>query len=166
MARVSWRGAAGCWWISGFSAWALAATLPSCTTVDPGEDFQRAEIVFDEGFFYCRVEPVLFRNSCGPGDGSQGDASGGCHFNVTSFKLTDYNPKLADSCDGNNPTQAPGQEAQGNYTSAQAQMRRDPELAPLLNRPTGVNLHPRTIFAEDSADADVIREWAERFSSQ
>ena len=135
--------------------------------MDPGEDFQRAEIVFDEDFYYCRVEPVLFNNSCGPGDSGQGDANGGCHFNVTSFKLTDYAPRLGDSCDGNNrPTQSPSQEAQGNYTSAQAQMRRDPDLAPLLNRPTGNTAHPRQIFAADGPEADLIREWAERFSSQ
>lgn len=144
------------------ASWALSA----CGTVDPGEDFQRAEVVFDEDFYYCQVEPMLFRNSCGPGDSGQGDASGGCHFNVTAFKLTDYSPKLGDSCDGNRPTQSPPQEAQGNYTSAQAQMRRNPDLAPLLNRPTGDTTHPRIIFQSDSADAELIREWAERFSSQ
>ncbi len=65
-----------------------------------------------------------------------------------------------------NPTATPPQAAQGNYQSAQAQMRRDPDLAPLFLRPTGGAAHPREIFAANSADADVIREWAERFSSQ
>lgn len=139
-------------------------TGSACSTVEPGQDFQIADIVFDEDFYYCSVEPVLFASSCGSGSGS--DPSGGCHYNVTNFRLTDYTPRLGDSCQNGSPTQLPGEEARNNYSRAQSQMRRDPDLAPLFNRPTGTAAHPRRIFEPNSPEALVIRDWAERFSSQ
>jgi hypothetical protein len=56
--------------------------------------------------------------------------------------------------------------AQRNYQTSQARMKRDPDLAPLLQRPTQAQAHPRQIFAMSSADADAIRQWATQFSSQ
>jgi len=137
------------------------------TTVDPGSDFSVADVVFDDGYFYCQVEPVLFRSSCGPGDPAAGDASGGCHYNVTSYRLTDYTPLVADTCSGNVP--APGsvtEAARQNYQTSQARMKRDPEIAPLLQKPLRNVPHPRQIFSSDSAEAEVLRQWATRFSSQ
>ncbi len=157
---------------------ALAALLTACTTedlgpdtVDPGPDFSLAEIVFDENFYYCRVEPILFQHRCGPGDPARGDAANGCHFNVTSFRLTDYvattPPLLADTCSG---ALVPGvtapSGARANYQRAQANMDVDPDQAPLFLRPTGVARHPRKLFDQGSAEAQLIRDWAERFSSQ
>src|SRR5690606_27548746 len=138
------------------------------TTVDPGPDFDVSQVVFDENFYYCQIEPMLFRQSCGPGDEAQGDASGGCHYNVTSYRLINYSPLVAEGCDGNVP--APGTSipdvARLNYQLTQARMKRDPDAAPLLLRPTGQSAHPRTIFADNAAEADLIRQWANQFSSQ
>ena len=142
----------------------LSGAALACTTVEPGADFQIADVVFDENYYYCQVEPVLFASSCGPGEGS--DPAGGCHFNVTSLQLSDYTPKVSESCNGNVPSAAPPAEAQGNYQSAQSQMRRDPDLAPLISRPVGRAQHPRIIFSADSNEAKVLRDWAEKFSSQ
>jgi len=152
----------------------VALSLPGCgeegllpTTVDPGPDFNVADIVFDDGYFYCQVEPILFARRCGPGDPALGDASGGCHHNVTSFRLTDYSPLVADTCTGNVP--APGtitEAARQNYQTSQARMKRDPSIAPLLQKPLKNQQHPRQIFSSDSADAEIIRQWATRFSSQ
>ncbi len=135
--------------------------LPS--TVDRGGDFAIAEIVYDQNYFYCVVEPVLFQASCGPGEAGDGN---GCHFNRTSYRLSDYAPRVADSCEGLQPQVFPPPEAQQNYQASQARMNRDPALAPLLLRPTGKAEHPRVIFGEDSAEADLIRQWATRFSTQ
>jgi hypothetical protein len=55
--------------------------------------------------------------------------------------------------------------AEQNYTAAQARMKRDPQLAALLQRPLGNAQHPRQIFAENSAEADVIRRWATQSSN-
>jgi hypothetical protein len=138
------------------------------TTVDPGADFQVADIVFDDKYFYCKVEPVLFANSCGSGDPSKGDPQGGCHFTATAYRLTDYMPRVGDTCNGGivpNTTTIPDA-AQHNYQTSQARMKRDPDLAPLLQRPTFNQAHPRKIFDINSADADAIRQWATQFSSQ
>ncbi|HEX9618878.1 MAG TPA: hypothetical protein VF989_02020 [Polyangiaceae bacterium] len=150
-----------------------AATVAGCgdegpfpTTVDPGDDFGIADVVFDEAYFYCAVEPVLFARRCGPGDPGSGDAPGGCHFNVTSFKLTDYSPLVAEGCSDLTPPEDIPTAARQNYQTSQARMKRDPELAALLNRPTGEAVHPRVIFDADSDEANTIREWATRFSSQ
>ena len=56
--------------------------------------------------------------------------------------------------------------AEQNYAAAQARMKRDPGLAPLLQRPLGNAQHPRQIFVEDSDEANVIRQWATQFSNQ
>jgi hypothetical protein len=147
------------------------------TTVDPGADFAVADVVFDENYFYCKVEPVLFMNSCGGGDSTKGDPVGGCHFNGTAYRLTDYMPRVGDSCEGgplplvdSNGIKRPKTDfpdaARRNYQTSQARMKRDPDLAPLLQRPTLNQFHPRQIFKSDSADADAIRQWATQFSNQ
>ena len=137
------------------------------TTVDPGADFSVADIVFDEAYFYCQVEPrVMIANSCGSGDPGQGDAAGGCHYSVTSFRLTEYSPLVADSCNGNVPRGAILAAARQNYQTSQARMKRDPELARLLQHPLGNMRHPRRIFDESSDSAEAIREWATRVSTQ
>lgn len=161
---------------------AALATSAACgdqgflpTTVDPGPDFAVADIVFEKNYFYCQVEPVLFANSCGSGDPSKGDASGGCHYSATAYRLTDYNlsstpgvvQHVGDTCMGTFPgiTAFPDA-AENNYRTSQARMKRDPNLAPLLQRPTLNQFHPRRIFDIDSMDADKIRQWATQFSSQ
>ena len=138
------------------------------TTVNPGSDFVQEDVTFDDEFFYCRVEPMLFApaQSCGSGVAGK-DPANGCHFSVTKFRLTDYMPHVGDSCMGDalGPTSRVPVAAQQNYTAAQARMKRDPSLAPLLQRPLGNAQHPRKIFAENSPEAAVIRQWA-TFSSQ
>ncbi|HEY6723462.1 MAG TPA: hypothetical protein VI197_05495 [Polyangiaceae bacterium] len=138
------------------------------TTVDPGPDFNVSLVLFDENFYYCQIEPMLFAQGCGPGNAAEGDPSNGCHHSVTSYRLIDYSPRVAEGCSGNSPgpgTRIPDS-ARQNYQLTQARMKRDPEAAPLLLRPTGQSAHPRTIFSEDSAEADLIRQWANQFSSQ
>ncbi|HKO48314.1 MAG TPA: hypothetical protein VJV79_11350 [Polyangiaceae bacterium] len=152
----------------------LSAGLIGCgdqgffpTSVDRGADFAVADIVFDPNYFYCRVEPVLFANGCGSGDPSQGDSQGGCHFSATAYRLTDYMPRVSDSCGGGIvPGSGIPEAAQHNYQTSQTRMKRDPNLAPLLQRPTQNYSHPRKIFELNSMDADAIRQWATQFSNQ
>lgn len=144
--------------------------LPS--TVDPGQDFSIADVVYDQDFFYCRVEPAIFALKCGSGDPGKGDPPGGCHYNVTSYRLTDYSPLVADSCNGDHPTSAPGPEAQKNYQTSQAKMSRDPASAPLLIRPSGRAAHPRVVVDPSSSDTqtaqlskqfvDAVTQWANK----
>jgi len=138
------------------------------TTVDPGPDFGIADVVFDEGYYYCKVEPMLVAQRCGPGDPARGEAANGCHATVTSFRLTEYPPPLvAEGCTGVVPgTVGIPAIAQQNYQGAQARMRRDPDNAPLLLRPTGKAQHPRVIFDPTSPEADIIRQWATQYSTK
>lgn len=146
---------------------ALLLPLISCTTVEPGQDFNIADVVYDENFYYCRIEPMLFEQKCGPGDPGQGDSNGSCHFSVTPYRLTSYSPLFADTCGGGLvPAGSPPPEARTNYSASAAKMQLDPALAPLLNRPTGSASHPRKIFDSNSPPADLIREWATKFSTQ
>lgn len=137
------------------------------TSVDPGSDFVQEDVTFDDEFFYCRVEPMLFAQSCGAGSSGQ-DPANGCHFSVTKFRLTDYMPHVSESCQGDKlgPGALVPTAAQQNYAASQARMKRDPDLAALLLRPTGKATHPRQIFAENSEEAAVIRQWATQFASQ
>jgi hypothetical protein len=132
------------------------------TTVDPGPDFSLADLLFDEGFFYCQVEPrAITPLRCGPGDPAAGDS--GCHDTITSFRLRSH---LDIACDGNVPIDAIPVEARGNYTNAQARMRRDPNSSPLLLRPLQKLEHPRAVFDTNSDAAAVIREWANHVTTQ
>lgn len=164
--------------LAGLPPWGFALVLVSVlsgcgenglfpSTVDQGSDFNVADVVFDENFFYCRVEPELFAHRCGPGDPGQNDAANGCHYNVTSFRLSDYAPLVADSCNGGVvPSAGAPAQARQNYQVSQARMDRVPDRARLLQRPIQAQQHPRKIFEPDSATADVIRDWATKFSTQ
>jgi len=136
-------------------------------TVDVGENFQVAEIVYDDTYFYCQVEPLLFEKGCGSGDPGLGESAQGCHFNRQRLRLTNYAPLAAEQCDASLDAElAVSPAAQQNYQSAQLQMEVDADRSPLLNRPTSTIAHPRVIFELDSADAEVIRAWGARYSSQ
>lgn len=141
-------------------------TTLACT-LDIGENFQVAEIVYDETYFYCEVEPLLFARGCGSGDPGLGESAQGCHFNRQRLRLTAYEPLTSEQCDaalGGELAASPA--AQQNYQSAQLQMEVDPERSPLLLRPTSTVAHPRVIFEANSPEAEVIRAWATRYSSR
>jgi hypothetical protein len=134
-------------------------------SIDVGENFQVAEIVYDDSYFYCQVEPVLFAQGCGSGDPTLGESAQGCHFNRQRLRLTDYEPLTAEQCDASLAGDlAVSPAAQQNYQSAQLQMEVDPDRSPLLNRPTSTVAHPRVIFELDSEYAEIIRAWGARSS--
>jgi hypothetical protein len=139
-------------------------TTLACS-LDIGENFQVAEIVYDETYFYCNVEPLLFARGCGSGDPGLGESAQGCHFNRQRLRLTAYEPLTSEQC-GTDGDLLASPAAQQNYQSAQLQMEVDPERSPLLVRPTSTVAHPRIIFEPDSADAEIIRAWATRYSSR
>jgi hypothetical protein len=134
-------------------------------SIDVGENFQVAEIVYDDSYFYCQVEPVLFEQGCGSGDPTLGESAQGCHFNRQRLRMTDYEPLTAEQCDASLAGDlAVSPAAQQNYQSAQLQMEVDPDRSPLLNRPTSTVAHPRVIFELDSEHAEIIRAWGARSS--
>src|SRR5215470_8800740 len=72
-----------------------------CSTIEPGSDPQIAQVVYDEDFFYCQVQPkVLVAQSCSTGDPSK-DAAGGCHATATPFRVLALGPNDMVTCDAN-----------------------------------------------------------------
>jgi hypothetical protein len=139
-----------------------AAVQAACGHVDPGSDFQVASVVYDKNYFYCAVEPMLFAQRCGPGD-SGTDPAGTCHFTIPRFTLTDHEPVR---CTGNVPEGPIPREAQQNFQAAASKMSPNADDAPLLLHPTKQSRHPRLIFEADSPEAEVLRNWAENFTSR
>jgi hypothetical protein len=138
--------------------------LAACGTVDPGQNFQFAEVVYDQNFFYCKVEPMLMQEQCGAGPSG---SNSGCHFDIAGFHLLDHPDHQPVPCNGLVPEQDKvTNEAQSNYQAAELQMSPDPERAPLLNRPTQRAAHPLKLFDANSPQADLIRQWATQYSSQ
>lgn len=139
-----------------------ALLLAACSTVEPGGDPQIAQVVYEEDYFYCQVLPnVIVAQSCGSGDPTQ-DTAGGCHASATSFRVVPLSGDVP--CTGNRRSGALPQGASENYTAAQSEMTQDPDTAPLLAHPTKKAGHPRQIFATQSPEADIIRQWAQRSS--
>ena len=136
-----------------------------CSTVEPGDDPKIAQVVYDEDFFYCQVEPkVLVAQSCSSGDPSK-DASGGCHATATPFRVLALDPNDMVTCDANGRhTGSVPQVAQSNYGAAQAEMTPNAETAPFFTHPTQKTNHPRQIFDTSSMEAEIIRQWAQRSS--
>src|SRR3954464_3090759 len=94
-----------------------------CSTIEPGGDPRIAQVVYDEDFFYCEVQPkVLVAQSCSSGDPGK-DASGGCHATATAFRVLALGSNDMVSCDSNGKhTGSVPQVAQSNYSAAQAEM--------------------------------------------
>jgi hypothetical protein len=145
---------------------ALLLGTPLACTLDVGENFQVAEVVYDEDYFYCQVEPMLFAQRCGDGDPNRGESARGCHFNRQRLRLTAYEPLAAEQCADGRVTGGVPRAAQQNYQSAQLNMEVDPQRAALLNRPSSEVAHPRSMFELDSAEAEIIRAWSARYSSR
>jgi hypothetical protein len=160
MARDPVRYRITSWSVATF--FAAIAGVTGCSTIEPGGNPQIAQVVYDEDFFYCQVLPnVLIAQSCGAGDPSQ-DTAGGCHATATSFKLVPVSGSV--ECTGNRRTGSVPGGAADNYIAAQSVMTQDPETTPLLTHPIKKTSHPRQIFDERSAEADIIRQWAQRSS--
>ena len=148
------------------SAWAGAAILTGCTTVDPGPNFVVPDVNFDANYFYCHVEPqVIFNpsNSCGD------KVAGSCHFTasaVAGMVLITHPPI---DCGGGDvpldPTQTGnGGPAESNLQSVSIWMDRDYMNAPFYLRPTQQEPHPVMIFPADPNDPNVtvIATWAQK----
>jgi hypothetical protein len=147
----------------------IVLALLGCGTVDPGPNPQVAEVVFDQNFYYCKVEPILVAKKCGSGEPTDNQ---GCHSNVTTFRFHDTTvegaPLPPTNC-GGGIVPAPGAvspRSRDNWGAASIKMQSNPDQAPLLLRPTNKQPHPREIFAADSAEANVIRQWATQYSSR
>ena len=134
----------------------IAACAPTALeTVDLGDQIEAPELNLDEQFFHCEIQPkVLTQYGCaagGPGD------SGGCHAARSALRLVDA--PTAPTCQGGRVVGMPSPESLVNLERVRADIGVDADSSPLYRRPTGLDSHPRVIFASDSEAAALLRSW-------
>jgi hypothetical protein len=124
-------------------------------SVDLGDDFVAPELQLDEDFFYCRIQPeVLTRHSCATGEA---DESGGCHDSRSALRLAATDTEA--QCQGGAVVGEIPDAVQANFEAVRFSVQSDPLTSPLYRRPLGRASHPRAIFNEDDAAAELIVEW-------
>ena len=125
-------------------------------SVELGDDFVAPDLQLDEDFFVCRIQPeVLTKYSCaGGGDGE----SGNCHDSRSALRLIDTDVAAPCDPDGRVIDAVPDAYAR-NLDAVRFSVQSDPLTSPLYLRPLGRASHPRTIFDERDAAADLLVEW-------
>jgi hypothetical protein len=130
----------------------------ACGTIDRGDNIVPPDLALDEDFFYCRIQPeVVTVQTCASGGAGEG---GDCHDSRSALRLSpqaEVDPPP--TCDGNTVTGGVPQSYMDNYVAAQATVQSDPLSSAFYRRPTGLDGHPRVIFPEGSAEANLIVEW-------
>ncbi len=139
----------------------LLGMLPACGTIDPGDNIVAPNLMLDEDFFYCTIQPeCLDTHSCAAGGAGEG---GMCHTARSALRLVDTAGLGAPMCDATGRlVGAPPAAYMQNYEAVQIAVSSDPTSSPLYRRPTGMDSHPRVIFDTSSECAMRIEEWITR----
>tara|TARA_B100001750_G_scaffold217012_1_gene202057 strand:- start:81 stop:575 length:495 start_codon:yes stop_codon:yes gene_type:complete len=132
--------------------------LAGCGTVDLGDNFVPPDLVLDEDFFYCRIQPeVIGPQTCASGAAGDG---GACHSNRSALRLDPVAETVpAPACDGDVLLGTPPPEYERNLEALRFTVQSDPLSSPLYRRPLALDSHPRMIFDESSPEADLIVQW-------
>jgi hypothetical protein len=145
-------------------AWALGLLLPSCGTVELGENLVQPNTQLSEDYFYCFIQPDVI-GPAGCATGMAGD-SGGCHMAQSSLRLVDAAGTTRPSCTGTSDAArtvrlAPGAvvppEYVENFQRVQFTLGPDAESSPFYRRPTAMDSHPRR--AVDAMQEQLILNW-------
>ena len=138
---------------------ALALLGSACGTVDLGDNFIAPDLVLDEDFFFCRVQPeVISASTCASGGAGE---SGSCHSARSSLRLDPAAEGVAPPpCDAEGVLLAdPPAEYERNLEALRFTVQSDPLSSPVYRRPLGLDSHPRVIFDEASPQADLLVQW-------
>ena len=132
--------------------------LSSCTTLDLGDNVPPPELNLDEDFFYCRIQPeVLSAQTCASGAAGE---MGACHSARSALRLSvAAESEPPPPCQGDMLVGPVPMSYQANFTAVQFTVQADPLSSPLYRRPINLDSHPRQIFAADSPEAILIRDW-------
>ncbi len=135
--------------------------MVGCGTIDLGDDPVAPEVRLDEGVFHCRVQPeVIGPSRCASGGDGE---SGACHSARSSLRLASSAENDAPpSCEGGAPVGTVPLSYQANLEAVRFTVTSDPLASPLYRRPTGLDAHPRVIFDEGSAEAELLFDWIAR----
>jgi hypothetical protein len=136
-----------------------------CGTVDPGDNFITPEVMVDDEYFYCEIQPnVITRNTCASGGAGE---AGSCHTTRSALRLlAAAEMATAPACtDGrvNDPTTIPV-EYMTNFDRVQFTVQSSLDRSPFYRRPVGIDSHPRQVFAPGSMEEMLIEEWLLRGS--
>jgi len=140
------------------TALALSLVCASCATIDPGDNFVAPDLVMDEDFFFCRIQPeVVATQRCGSGVSGE---SGSCHSARSALRLdvlgeTDPPP----TCDGNTPAGPIPESYRRNLDAVRFTVQSDPLSSPFYRRPLQLDSHPRKIYDEGSSEERLVFEW-------
>ncbi len=134
------------------------ACLAGCGTVDLGDNFVPPDLVLDEDFFYCRIQPeVITPQTCASGAAGDGNA---CHANRSALRLsTAAEMATPPTCEDGVVVGTVPPEYEANLEAVRFTVQSDPLSSPIYRRPIGLDSHPRVIFDEASPEADLIVEW-------
>jgi hypothetical protein len=137
-------------------AQACAAQNGLTGTVDPGDNFVAPDLTLDESFFFCRIEPeVLQKHSCAGGAAGE---QGMCHDSRSALRLRGSSDPPP--CDAAGRVTARVPDAyRADLQAVQYFVQSDPLTSPLYLRPTNQASHPRRIFDDKDAAANLITEW-------
>src|SRR6185436_18243710 len=80
------------------AVWAFGLLLPSCGTVELGENLVQPNTQLSEDYFYCFIQPDVI-SPAGCATGLAGD-TGGCHRAQSSLRLVDTTGVSRPSCTG------------------------------------------------------------------
>jgi hypothetical protein len=146
---------------------AIALISGSCTTVDPGPNFQLPTIQFNANYFFCVVEPQIImggltKTPCGD------NGSHGCHYSDKVPEMALEQLAQPVECAGGVPVgqgvsdTASGTPAANNYASVSDQMNAIYTTAPIYLWPSQtISDHPVMVFStSDTAVVDIIKTWA------
>lgn len=132
--------------------------LTAAETVDLGDNPESIDLVLDEDFFHCVIQPkVITAQRCSEGGAGDG---GGCHAARSALRLVEVRDKPR--CSGDRVAGELPAESIVNLERVRATIGVDAEASPFYRRPVGLDSHPRVIFSEDSESAQVIRDWLDR----
>lgn len=136
------------------------ALLGGCGTVELGDNIVPPDLMLDEDFFYCRIEPEVVQPQGCAGGGS--GEMGMCHTSRSALRLVDTTGVEPPNCVDDVVEGAVPPEYVENFQAVQFTVQSDPLSSPFYRRPTGLDSHPRVIFPEGSAEADLVSMWIAR----
>ncbi len=141
---------------------AMCVLAAGCGTIDLGDDIVPPDVQLDEDFFHCEIQPnVLTANGCatgGPGEG------GMCHADRSALRLVATLDPPPDCQDGVIVGGSVSPDSIANLEAVRFTVQSDALSSPFYRRPTGLDSHPRVIFAEDDPAAALIVDWISRGS--
>lgn len=125
--------------------------------MDLGDNFVSPDLLVDEDFFFCRIQPeVLNAHSCASGVAGE---EGTCHASRSGLRLDPMaEMETIDCVDGVVVGDVPAS-YEANLAGVRFSIQSDPLSSPIYRRPLRLDSHPREIYEFDSVCEQLMFEW-------